>query len=252
MADIHEHEEGFVTKSASLAPCEVSDRELKRINKYTLRELTADEVFTFALVLCDNKTDRDHDRFTDKSLEDLRKLFVGRTVIKDHLRSADNQIARIYDTEVIAPNGETDAYRQLKAKAYMVRTESNADLIREIEAGIKKEGSVSFRLKHYFCGICGTDNVKSFCSHWPGRTYETKDGPRTCVFEMDGVADAFEFSLVAVPAQPAAGACKSYKGALSNGAEPEEEKSEGADAAELLRRIVKARLALAASQSKTN
>ena len=246
------HEEGFVTKSASIVPNAVSYHDLKLINKYTLRELAAEDVFTFSVILCDNKLDRDFDRFTDKSLKDLQKLFVGRTVIKDHYRSADNQIARIYDTEVIAPNGELDSYRQLKAKVYMVRLESNADLISEIEAGIKKEGSVSFRLKHYYCGICGLDNTKSYCPHWPGRTYETKDGPRTCTFEMDGVSDAFEFSLVAVPAQPAAGACKSYKGILTPDAAGEAEEKNEDPLGEIHRRIAKARLDLAVSMSRTN
>ena len=246
------HTEEFITKGASIAPNEVHDRDLELINRFTLRELTAEDVFTFSVVLCDNKTDRDYDRFTDDSLDDLAKLFVGRTIIKDHNRRADNQIARIYSTEIIAPNGELDSYRQLKAKAYMVRTESNADLIREIEAGIKKEGSVSFRLKRYICGICGTDNVKTYCAHWPGVTYETKDGPRTSVFSMDGVKDAFEFSLVAVPAQPAAGACKSYKSSIIPGSEPESDDKCGSATDDLRRSIVKARLDLAANLSKLN
>lgn len=197
------------TKAASLEPsAEVSAEELKKINRFTLAALKAEDVFTFSVVLCDNELDRTYDHFTDKSLSDMQKLFVGKTVIKDHARSADNQIARIYDTEIIAPNGEADPYRQLKARCYMVRLDSNADLIREIEAGIKKEGSVSFRLKHYYCGICGADNAERLCLHWPGRKYNTDSGVKTCTFTIDGISDAYEFSLVAVPAQPAAGACK--------------------------------------------
>lgn len=243
----------FVMKSASLAPNKATESDMQLINRYTLRELKAEDVFTFSVVLCDNKTDRDYDRFTDASLEDMKKLFVGRTVIKDHDRSADNQIARIYDTEIVEPDGELGSYRQLKAKCYMIRLDSNADLIREIEAGIKKEGSVSFRLKHYFCGICGLDNTKSYCPHWPGHTYETADGPKTCVFTMDGVKDAFEFSLVAVPAQPAAGACKCYKGIIEPGSEREPEKDENSGTDENIRlRFLKARLNLAESKSRIN
>lgn len=209
----------FVTKSAAIERSAVTERDLALINKYALKELKAEDVFTFSVVLCDNRLDRDYDWFTDKSLEDMRKLFLGRTVIKDHRRSADNQIARIYDTEIVAPDG--GSYKQLRAKVYMVRLDSNADLIREIEAGIKKEGSVGFALEHYFCGICGTDNTKSWCSHWPGFTYKTAEGEKLCTFSMDGVKDAYEFSLVAVPAQPAAGACKCYKGAHKPEPEPE-------------------------------
>lgn len=230
----------FISKSAAIEKHAVTDRDLELINQYALKELRAEDVFTFSVILCDNLLDRDYDRFTDKSLEDMRTLFLGRTVIKDHRRSADNQIARIFDTEIVTAGD----YKQLRAKVYMVRTESNADLIREIEAGIKKEGSVGFSLEHYFCSICGTDNVTSWCSHWPGDTYKTDGGDKLCTFEMDGVKDAYEFSLVAVPAQRAAGACKCYKGALKPdkpAAEPDG-KTESASAEEIKMRIIKTRI----------
>ena len=44
--------------------------------------------------------------------------------------------------------------------------------------------------------------------HYPGRTYQKDGGPRTCTFTLDGARDAYEFSLVAVPAQRAAGVSK--------------------------------------------
>ena len=203
-------------KAAQLGAQEVTEAELKAINKYALEELTADEVFTFSAILCDNAVDRQFEQFSSKALDELRELFVGRTVIKDHVPKADNQVARIYATELVdtgktLPN-EGGPYLQLKAHCYMVRTESNKDLIAEIKAGIKKEGSVGFRAASAICNICGTDNAKSYCAHWPGRTY-VKDGVKLlCTFRLDGVTDAYEFSLVAVPAQRKAGACKSYTG----------------------------------------
>ena len=203
-------------KAAQLGAQEVTEAELKAINKYALEPLTADEVFTFSAILCDNAVDRQFEQFSAKALDELRKLFVGRTVIKDHIARADNQVARIYATELVdtgktLPNGG-GAYMQLKAHCYMVRTESNKDLIAEIKAGIKKEGSVGFRAASVICNICGVDNAKTYCAHWPGRNYAKDGGPVTCVFKLDGVKDAYEFSLVAVPAQRKAGACKSYAG----------------------------------------
>ena len=203
-------------KAAQLGAQEVTEAELKAINKYALEPLTADEVFTFSAILCDNAVDRQYEQFSAKALDELRKLFVGRTVIKDHIARADNQVARIYATELVdtgklLPNGG-GAYMQLKAHCYMVRTESNKDLIAEIKAGIKKEGSVGFRAASAICNICGTDNAKSYCAHWPGRSY-AKDGEKlVCTFRLDSVTDAYEFSLVAVPAQRKAGACKAYTG----------------------------------------
>lgn len=206
---------GLIEKAAHLAPQEVTEAELKAINKYTLEPLAAEDVFTFKAVLCDNELDRQFERFSLKALQDLQKLFLGKTVIKDHWHSADNQVARIYATELVESgktNKSGEPYTQLVAHCYMVRTASNADLIAEIKGGIKKEGSVGFAASSAICSICGTDNAKSYCRHWPGKSYEKEGGPQVCTFTLAGARDAYEFSLVAVPAQRAAGVSKSYTG----------------------------------------
>lgn len=224
-----ERELGSMTqKAATLAEQRTTDEDLALINQFALSPLTADEVFTFKAVLCDNKLDRHFDRFTVKALEDLRGLFLGKTVIKDHDHRAANQVARIYKTELITSATEMteggELLTQLVAHCYMVKTASNADLIAEIKGGIKKEGSVGFRVSGAICSICGTDNAKSYCRHWPGRSYEKDGGPVTCTFTLTGASDAYEFSLVAVPAQRGAGVTKGYTGELvfeEKQAEPE-------------------------------
>lgn len=206
---------GMIEKAATLRPHEVTEDDLKAINKHTMEPLTADQVFVFKLVLCDNEVDRTHERFTLKALQDLKKLFVGRTGIKDHARRADNQVARIYATDLVQTDKTTKAgepYAQLIGHCYMVKTASNADLITEIKAGIKKEVSVGCAVKSSICSICGTDNTKSYCRHYPGRSYEKEGGPQVCTFALDGAVDAYEFSFVAVQAQRAAGVSKSYTG----------------------------------------
>lgn len=206
---------GMMQKAASLETQAVTDEELKAINKLALEPLTAEEVFTFKAVLCDNEVDRAFDRFTIKALQDMQKLYLGKTVIKDHMRRTDNQVARIYKTELVQSDKvlkSGEMYTQLVAHCYMVRTASNADLIAEIKGGIKKEGSVGFSPSSSICSICGTDNTKSYCRHWPGKSYDKEGGPQVCTFTLAGVRDAYEFSLVAVPAQRKAGTCKSYTG----------------------------------------
>ena len=206
---------GMMQKAATLDAHAVADEDLKAINKLAPVPLTAEEVFTFKAVLCDNEVDRAFDRFTVKALDDMRKLFLGKTVIKDHWRSTDNQVARIYKTELVQSDKALksgELYTQLVAHCYMVRTTSNADLIAEIKGGIKKEGSVGFSPSSSICSICGTDNTKTYCRHWPGKSYDKEGGPTVCTFTLAGVKDAYEFSLVAVPAQRAAGVSKSYTG----------------------------------------
>ena len=153
-------------------------------------------------------------------------------MIKDHRRAADNQIARVYDTELQQDSSKTtgsgELYTKLIAKCYMVKTEKNADLISEIKAGIKKEVSTSCKPKHAFCSICGVDNIKSYCAHYWGKEYETQNGKKTCYFTLDGAKEAYEVSFVAVPAQPRAGTTKKY-----GGKENKKEKNKNNEEAEI-------------------
>ena len=55
---------GVIEKAAHLAPQEVTEADLKAINKFALVPLTAEQVFTFKSVLCDNETDRTYERFS--------------------------------------------------------------------------------------------------------------------------------------------------------------------------------------------
>ena len=45
-----------------------SEEELSLINKFTRRTFSADEVYAFSVVLCDNDVDRDFERFSDDAL----------------------------------------------------------------------------------------------------------------------------------------------------------------------------------------
>ena len=47
--------EGLVTKSADVSIQEVTDEELKKINKLTLEPLKAEDVFVFKIVMADNE-----------------------------------------------------------------------------------------------------------------------------------------------------------------------------------------------------
>lgn len=240
---------GLMHKAATLAAQTATDEDMALINQFALAELTADQVFTFKAVLCDNKVDRQFERFTIKALQELQALFLGKTVIKDHWHSADNQVARIYKTELQTSATElttnAEPYTQLVAHCYMVRTASNADLIAEIQGGIKKEGSVGFKPSGAICSICGTDNVKSYCRHWPGKSYDKEAGQEVCTFTLTGASDAYEFSLVAVPAQRAAGVSKCYTGeAVYETEEPEapvEEDHDKEKALQLRARLIEAK-----------
>ena len=182
--------------------------ELALINQFAKAELTAEQVYTFSVRLCDNEVDRDLERFDGGALERLGELFLGKSGVFDHQWSALGQTARIYRTQVVEePSRVTaagDGYRWLKGWAYLLRTEKNADLIAEIEGGIKKEVSVGCSMGRSVCSICGAD--MGSCQHVKGQTY----GGKLCFAELKEPQDAYEWSFVAVPAQREAGVLKRF------------------------------------------
>jgi hypothetical protein len=182
--------------------------ELKQINRFAKTALTEDQVYVFSVKLCDNEVDRDFERFDSAALELLGELFVGKSGMFDHQWTAKGQTARIYRTELVwEPARVTaagDPYCWLKAWAYMLRTEKNADLIAEIEGGIKKEVSVGCSVKRRVCSVCGAE--EGGCRHVRGQMYED----RLCFTELKEPLDAYEWSFVAVPAQREAGVVKRY------------------------------------------
>lgn len=208
---------GVISKVASVSSLEVTDEDLKKINKYTLEPVSKEDVFVFKATMADNEQDdRNYMPFNLKALMDLKKLYPGKTMLKDHSRRADNQIARVYDTEIVQnPNKKTELgelHTELIAKIFMIKTDSNKDLIAEIKGGIKKEVSTSTAPEKMVCNICNGDGRK--CRHYPGVEYTVEDGTPTgskkrCKILLDGAKEAYELSFVAVPAQPRAGTHKS-------------------------------------------
>ena len=191
---------------------QISQEDMDLINSLAKTTLTPEQVYTFAVRLCDNEVDRDWERFDIPALSILSQLFVGKSGIFDHNWSAEGQTARIYRTElveepgVVTEAGEPGCY--LKGYAYMLRTAENAGLIAEIEGGIKKEVSVSCAVRRQVCSICGHDiHDRGQCSHGKGQVY----GEKRCIVRLAEPTDAFEWSFVAVPAQPRAGVVKGFQ-----------------------------------------
>ena len=172
--------------------------QLEVINGQAKGKLKAEQVYVFSLRLCDDQVDRDLERFDSAALPALAKLFIGKTGIMDHCWSSDNQVARIFQTQVVREEGVS----YIKAWAYIRRGSHTEEIIADIEAGIKKEVSVGCSMGRSVCSICGGDY--GTCGHQKGEYY---DGQLCCAILKEPM-DAYEFSFVAVPAQREAGVMK--------------------------------------------
>ncbi|MCC8073250.1 MAG: hypothetical protein LIO62_03900 [Clostridiales bacterium] len=199
------YRDGYIEKSL-----DVSDDDLKKINEYTRSDFTAESFYVFSVVLCNNDIDRDYEKFSLEALNTMAEKFLGKTGICDHSMKSSDQKARIFDTWVEKADGrktaDGDDFYELKAKAYMVKSDENMPLITEIEAGIKKEVSVSCSVGKSVCSICSGDKRNGGCSHKNGKVYDGK----TAYSILYDIRDAYEFSFVAVPAQREAGVTKSF------------------------------------------
>lgn len=204
---------GTIIKSVSVT---LPQEELALINKYTRREMTADELYTFSVVLCDNEIDRDLERFSIDALNTLAELYVGKTGVFNHEAKTENQIARIYKCCVEnIPDKQTQAgeiYHRLVAKAYLPITEGNKELILLLDSGIRKEVSVGCAISKKQCSVCGKELREGTCKHQAGKYYAGK----LCHTVLSSPTDAYEWSFVAVPAQREAGVIKSFCNVNSN------------------------------------
>ena len=129
-----------VTKQARCGGTAQPDGQaMEAINRLSRRTLTAEEVYTFSVRLCDNEVDREGERFDSATLEGLAGLFVGKTGIFDHQWTAAGQTARIYRTQVVEEPGTATAagepYRYVRGDAYVLRTPGNEELIQKLEGG---------------------------------------------------------------------------------------------------------------------
>lgn len=187
-----------VSKAASTAS--VPDAaDMEAINHYTRTPLHPEDVYVFSVRACDDRPDRDGERFTSECLDALAPLYLGKPMICDHAWRAANQVARIYRAEVV----KDGTAAVLRLDVYMPRNAETQPVIDKIEAGILKEVSVGCSIAKATCSICG--QPYSSCPHERGRAYDGK----TCIVELSEPTDAYEVSFVAVPAQPAAGVYKS-------------------------------------------
>ena len=185
--------------------------QLEKINRQSRAALTAEQVYCFSVRLCDDRPDRDNERFDTDALPRLAELFIGKTGICDHSWSAKDQVARIFDART-EPEGEATI---LRAWAYMLRGEHTDPIIANIEAGIHREVSVGCAMAKTRCSVCGADYGS--CEHRKGEVC----GGQTCCCVLSEPVDAYEFSFVAVPAQPAAGVMKGFRedGSIQKNAE---------------------------------
>lgn len=145
-------------------------------------DIQPENLFVYPIRLCDNQIDRDNERFSERALESICSLAVGVVGIKNHDWDSNNAHSRIYKAEIEEVNG----VRSVIGYAYTLVTDSTQELINNIKSGLLQEVSIGFSASDF------------------------KEAPDGSWIIVD-VVEVFEWSFVAVPAQPMAGVVKNMK-----------------------------------------
>lgn len=178
--------------------------QLAAINRYTLEPLAAEQLYVRTAYLAHNAIDRDHEVFDDALLTDFAATLPGKGLFIKHPASWDGDsapgVGRWYDARVVEfpLEGARSALRQpsltwppaterarvLEASFYIPRTEKNAGLIADIDAGVAGDVSIGFRAAD--------------------RTSVTDATGKQVASRLHGPGEALEGSLVWLGAQPGA------------------------------------------------
>lgn len=171
----------------------ISDEDLEKINKFTRKPLTSDDVAIFEVTLCDNEVDKDFEHFDKDTLEMIRTLSVGNLGVLYDVSYSTDQIARIYDCQINESNKLTQSgeyYKKVVAKAYIILTPNNSSLVKKLSSS-PVEVSISGSIKECTCSICGQNMRVSACRHIKGKKYKGK----LCYGVLSGMYDFLEWSL---------------------------------------------------------
>lgn len=185
---------------------EISPEMLAKINNYTLKPLTADDVYVRKYLLAHNGIDRDNERFPEDLLNDFMTTLPGKSFLKNHDKNS-LPIGRFFNaaTETFAPDffkeltGEeislpdtVTAAKVLWGWVYMLKSDFNNELITNIDGGIYRHASIGFRATDL---VAQKADINSAVQYW----------------QYVAPGEATESSIVWLGAQPGAMAVKKIK-----------------------------------------
>ena len=171
---------------------EATAEQLARINAIAIAELTADQVYVRTAYLAHNAIDRDRDVFDGALLRDFAATLPGKGLFIKHPRSFDGDsgpgVGRWFEARVVEmsldearaalkqPNLQwapgADRAELLEASYFVPRSDKNADLIIDIDAGVASDVSIGFVAADRTGIQDGDGNTIAYRLHAPGEALE--------------------------------------------------------------------------------
>jgi hypothetical protein len=201
-----------------------TDEQLERINKFTRKAVTADEVVAFTTLSCNDIPDRDDDRFKTECVKGFAALEqpfspTGKSYMLDHVYKVENAVGRIFGTDT----KKVDSALFLTNEVYVPNTEKNKGFIEDIDFGINWAVSVGVMLGSDECslsfckapfsswgwwcqnghdkGLYYTEDAEEDAWGWPTPCDPKTSGAQKCIRDFDDPKDMYELSQVFLGAQ---------------------------------------------------
>lgn len=204
------------------SPMRPDDEQLAKINQFTRRAVTADEVVAFKTYSCNDMPDRDDDQFVAECVKGFAALEgpfspIGKSYMVGHDYSK-LAVGRIFDADVETVKGVTFLTNQV----YIPNTESNKSFIEGIDFGVNWAVSVGVMLGQDSCTVCAApfSSWGWFCQngHDKGASYDPNSeetdswgypqavdpnskGAVKCIRQFKQAKDFYELSQVFLGAQ---------------------------------------------------
>jgi hypothetical protein len=149
--------------------------------------------------LANDQTDRTFERFSRQVLRQFSESAVGKSLLigHDHRGAPEGLFFR-------SELGRRDGVSCLRPTFYLVKTQDNEHLRKQIDGGVYRYVSIGFYCDRLVCDLCGKDIYASDCPHLPGREYQdafTGGERRLCTATYDGKAEMVEGSIVYLGSQ---------------------------------------------------
>lgn len=144
-----------------VSPTKPTDDQLAKINRFTRRPFTADELYVGQMRLANNAIDRDSERFSEEVIQRFAKTAIRRTLLLDHDKKVrDSAAGKFFDVELekmplqqaIAETGENlvlpDGIVEVLFHSpwfYIPVAGIDAKELVKIDAGIYDFASIGFR-----------------------------------------------------------------------------------------------------------
>ena len=169
---------------------------MEAINLLAQKKLSRDEVEVRSMYLCSSQfCEVDGCRFSDQALEQICRKIAGESVLAGHDKRS-LPVARFFKAAVMERADVSDPETGqptlwVRAWFYWLKgTQSSRDLALNIDGGIYREVSISWRYRGGRCSVC--ERRPRSCPHVPGQRY---DGV-LCYTWIDDIVDVLEGSLV--------------------------------------------------------